>query len=79
MSHVYQKESTYLLVILQGSSVCPDISAFLLPIHYRGLAACYSPFFFFFSRAHIDRHFQNSLKMMVPPNRETHYRQIDHC
>lgn len=43
VNQVGKKESAHFLVILQGSSVCSALSAFLFPVHYS------SPVFPFFS------------------------------
>lgn len=59
VNQVDKKESAHLLVILQGSSVCPALSAFLLSVHYRELAAQYSHFLLFSKRVHMSRYFQS--------------------
>lgn len=71
VNQVGKKESAHFLVTLQGSLVCPALSAFLFPVHYSSTVF---PFFLSsFRRVHMNRYFQNSPKMIRSANKETHY------
>lgn len=67
VNQVDKKESAHLLVILQGSSVCPALSAFLLSVHYWQHSI--PIFFFFFPREFT---WVGTFKIR-PANKESHY------